>query len=246
MRPLDLADGGLVLLRCLGERTEFHRQALDFHTERADVIILRAERTAEAIDCWQCFAGVVACLAERRAKASGFRFKLIDSLGGARGRRRQLVEISGAGYCRPAVDLETKGRFGHWLSTLVWEKSVEETRGERTLGDLWLLGLCLLLNLRRHDFAALDVESEDGVELPLFQDEAAKPRPFCYCDKPESIWPVAIAGALRVELLKPEPDLLTGGRHHQLLALMLIDDEPTKPVDQPFVKELRRAAFAST
>lgn len=109
-----------------------------------------------------------------------------------------------------------------------------------------LLWLRLLFNLRRHDFAALDVESEDRVELPLFQDEAAKPRPFCDRDKAEGIGPVAVAGALRVELLKPEPDLLSGSRDDELFPLVLIDDELAEPVDQPFVKELRRAAFAST
>lgn len=109
-----------------------------------------------------------------------------------------------------------------------------------------LLWLWLLFRLGRHDFAALDVESEDRVELPLFEDEAAKPRPFCNCDEPEGVRPVAVAGALRVEFLKPEPDLLPGGRYDELLALMLIDYELAEPVDQPFVKELRRAAFAST
>lgn len=109
-----------------------------------------------------------------------------------------------------------------------------------------LLGLCLLFNLPRHDFAALDVESKDGVELPLFQDEAAEPRPFCDCDEAEGVRPVAVASALRVEFLKPEPDLLAGGRDDERFTLVLIDDELAEPVDQPFVKEARRAAFAST
>ncbi len=82
--------------------------------------------------------------------------------------------------------------------------------------------------------------------MPLFQDEAAKPRPFCDCNEAEGVGPVAVAGALRIQFLKPEPDLLAGRRNGQLLALMLIDDKLAKPVDQPLVKELRRAAFAST
>ncbi|MDP9630090.1 UNVERIFIED_ORG: hypothetical protein J2W85_002151 [Ensifer adhaerens] len=94
--------------------------------------------------------------------------------------------------------------------------------------------------------AAFDVECEDRVKLPLFQDEAAKPRPFCDCDEPEGVGPIAVTGALRVEFLKPEPDLLAGRRYRQLLALMLIDDKLAEPVDQLLVKELRRAAFAST
>lgn len=109
-----------------------------------------------------------------------------------------------------------------------------------------LLGLCLLFNLPRHDFSALDVESKDGVELPLLEDEAAKPRPFCDCDKAKGAGPVAVASALRVELLKPEPDLLAGSRDDELLPLVLIDDKPAEPIDQPFVKDARRAAFAST
>ena len=94
--------------------------------------------------------------------------------------------------------------------------------------------------------AALDIEGEDRVELPLLKDEATKPRPFCDCDKAEGVGPVAIAGALRVQFLKPEPNLLAGRRYRQLLALMLIDDKLAEPADQPLVKELRRAAFAST
>ena len=108
------------------------------------------------------------------------------------------------------------------------------------------LRLCLLFNLRRHDFAALDIEREDRVELPLLEDEAAKPRPFCNCDKAEGVRPVAVAGALCVKFLEPEPDLLAGGRDDELLTLVLIDDEPAEPIDQPFVKDARRAAFAST
>ncbi|WP_177235761.1 MULTISPECIES: hypothetical protein [unclassified Ensifer] len=109
-----------------------------------------------------------------------------------------------------------------------------------------LFGLWLLFGLRRQGLATFDVKGKDRVELPLFEDEAAKPRPFCDCDKAEGIWPVAVAGALAIQLLEPEPDLLAGGRDDELFPLVLIDDEPTELVDQPFVKELRRAAFAST
>ncbi|AUX76413.1 hypothetical protein NXT3_CH01845 [Sinorhizobium fredii] len=82
--------------------------------------------------------------------------------------------------------------------------------------------------------------------MPLLEDEAAKPRPFRDCDKAEGIGPVAVAGALRIELLEPKPDLLAGGRDDELPPLLLIDDKLTEPVDQPFVKDARRAAFAST
>lgn len=82
--------------------------------------------------------------------------------------------------------------------------------------------------------------------MPLFEDEAAEPRPFCDCDKAEGVRPVAIACALRVKFLEPEPDLLAGRRNRQLLALVLIDDKLTESVDQPLVKEPRRTARTST
>lgn len=109
-----------------------------------------------------------------------------------------------------------------------------------------LLGFGLLFNLPRHDFAALDVESKDGVELPLLEDEAAKPRPLCDCDEAKGVGSVAVPGALRIEFLEPEPDLLAGRRNEELFTLVLIDDKPAEPIDQPFVKDARRAAFAST
>ncbi len=245
MRPLDLADRCLILLCGLRERAELQRQPLDFHPERSDMVILGTEGSTEVVHRRLELASTLAGLAESIPELLDFILKLTDALLCPNRSGGKLVEIGRTGHCRRAVDTETKGRFGHGLFSLVREKRIEQARGERTLRDL-LLGLCLLFNLRRYDFAALDVEREDRVELPLFEDEAAKPSPFCDCDEAKGVGPVAVPGALRVEFLKPEPDLLAGSRDNELLTLVLIDDELTEPVDQPFVKDARRAAFAST
>lgn len=82
--------------------------------------------------------------------------------------------------------------------------------------------------------------------MPLLQDEAAKPRPFSNCLKPESIGPVAVPGALAVQFAEPPPNLLAGGGDSELITFVLIDDKLAEPVDQPLVKEPRRTARTST
>ncbi len=127
--------------------------------------------------------------------------------------------------------------------SLRWEKRIEQARRERALGNLGLFGFRLIL--LRHNFAALQVHRQDGVQLPLLEDEAAKPRPFSNCLKPKSIGPIAVAGALAVQFPEPIPDLLTGRRHDNLLAVLLILDQLAEPADELGVKDERRTALTS-
>lgn len=80
----------------------------------------------------------------------------------------------------------------------------------------------------------------------MLEDEAAKPRPFSNCLKPESVGPIAVPGTLAVQLSEPPPDLLAGGGNSELLTFVLIDDELAEPIDQLLVKEPRRTARTST
>ncbi|WP_261331097.1 hypothetical protein [Rhizobium leguminosarum] len=210
------------------------------------MVILISQRLANPLKRRSSATSAFPGTRQRAAQAGCLTLELVSRLLRAGGRRCQAIQVGSRRRGLRTIDFESQCGLSHnWSLPFIGENGVEEPTAERTVRND-LFRFFLIGRLPRHDFSALQVHCDNGVELPLQESDAAEARPLPYCLKAQSVRSEPVAGSLAIKLAKPIPNLLTGDRDGNLLAVVLILNQSAEAGDELLVKELRRTALTST
>ncbi|WP_261338666.1 hypothetical protein [Rhizobium leguminosarum] len=210
------------------------------------MVILVSQRLSNPLKRRSSAAGAFPGTRQSAAKARRLILKLVSRLLRAGGGRRQSIQVGSRRRGLRTIDFEPKCCLSHyWSLPFIRENGIEKATAKRTVRN-HLFRLFLIGGLPRHDFSALQVHGDDGVQLPLLKCDATQTRPFPDGLEPDGIGTETIPGALAIELTKPIPNLLTGNRDGYLLAVVLIFNQSAEAGGELLVKELRRTARTST